>query len=128
MTRLKTIVCYVWALTAVPLILATFMGMNFWAEKLVAYTGLKVSPWCTGGELTFTGKNKQHKTLINRPVFDGLIGQIGSEVQRRVDRAGQVCQFIKGGLPRCPDQIKEIIPTIQLCQSTIIARAAIRKN
>ena len=75
MTRLKTIVCYVWALMAVPLVLATFMGMNFWAEKLVSDTGLKVSPWCTGGEIMSTVEHEQHKTLIYQPVFDGLIGQ-----------------------------------------------------
>jgi hypothetical protein len=60
---------------AVPLVLATFIGMNFWAEKLVAYSGLEVSPWCTGGEVMSTVEHDQYKTLIHRPVFDGLIGQ-----------------------------------------------------
>lgn len=75
MTRLKTVLCYGWALMAAPLVLATFMGMNFWAEKLVAVTGLKVSPWCTGGEVMQTVEHDLYKTLIHRPVFDGLIGE-----------------------------------------------------
>lgn len=73
MTRLKTLLCYTWALMAIPIILATFMGMNFWAEKLVAITGLEVSPWYTGGQVAHTVKHNQHHTLIHRPVFDGLI-------------------------------------------------------
>ena len=73
MIRLKTFLCYTWALTAIPIVLATFMGMNFWAEKLVAITGLEVSPWCTGGQVAHTIKHNQYQTLIHRPVFDGLI-------------------------------------------------------
>lgn len=73
MTRLKTLLCYTWALMAIPIVLATFMGMNFWAQKLVAFTGLEVSPWCTGGQVAHTIKYNQHQTLIHRPVFDGLI-------------------------------------------------------
>ena len=75
MTRLKTVLCYGWALMAVPLVLATFMGMNFWAEKLVAVTGLEVSPWCTGGEVIQTVEHGLYETLIHRPVFDGLLGE-----------------------------------------------------
>ncbi len=75
MTCLKTILCYVWALMAVPLVLATFVGMNFWAGKLVAFTGLEVSPRFTGGEVTQTVERDRHKTLIHRPVFDGLFGE-----------------------------------------------------
>jgi hypothetical protein len=60
---------------AIPLVLATFMGMNFWAEKLVAFTGLEISPWVTGGEVRQTVEHDLYKTLIHRPVFDGLIGE-----------------------------------------------------
>jgi len=58
---------------AVPIVLVTFMGMNFWAEKLVAFTGLEVSPWFTGGQVLYTVQHDQHLTLVHRPVFDGLI-------------------------------------------------------
>ncbi len=73
MARFKTFLCYSWALMAVPIVLATFMGMNFWAEKLVAITGLEVSPWFTGGQVAYTVQHDQHLTLVHRPVFDGLI-------------------------------------------------------
>ena len=73
MKRLRKFLAYVWALMAVPILLATFMGMNVWAEKLVGFTGLKVSPLCTGGEVSQTIKHEGYETLIHRPVFDGLL-------------------------------------------------------
>ena len=73
MARFKSFLCYSLALMAVPIVLATFMGMNLWAEKLVAITGLEVSPWYTGGQVLYTVQHDQHLTLIHRPVFDGLI-------------------------------------------------------
>ena len=73
MTRFKTFLYYSWALMGVPIVLATFMGMNFWAKKLVAITGLEVSPRFTGGQVINTVKHDEYKTLIHRPVFNGLI-------------------------------------------------------
>jgi len=73
MVRFKTFLYYSWALMGVPIVLATFMGMNFWAKKLVAITGLEVSPRFTGGQVINTVKHDEYKTLIHRPVFNGLI-------------------------------------------------------
>ena len=50
MMRLRAIAGYTWAVLTIPLVLATFVGMNFWAKSLVNATGLKISPWFTGGE------------------------------------------------------------------------------
>jgi hypothetical protein len=75
MTHLRTILGYAWALMAGPIILATFMGMNFWAGRLVSITGLKVSPRFTGGEVVQTIEHERHTTLVHRPVFDGLLGE-----------------------------------------------------
>jgi hypothetical protein len=60
---------------AAPLVLATFMGMNFFANGLVGATGLHVHPIYTGGEVAQTIDHGQYLTLIHRPVFDGLVGQ-----------------------------------------------------
>jgi len=54
-------------------VLVTFMGMNFWAERLVAMTNLKVSPRFTGGEVRETVDHGTYLTLIHRPVFDRLV-------------------------------------------------------
>ncbi|UCG56595.1 MAG: hypothetical protein JSU70_17240 [Phycisphaerales bacterium] len=74
MSRLKAPMAYVWALMAVPIVLATFIGMNFWARKLVSFTKLKVSPWCTGGDITSVVDRGTYETHVHRPVFGGLFG------------------------------------------------------
>ncbi len=73
MKRLRKFLAYGWALMAVPIILMTFIGMNSWAKKLVGFTGLKVSPLFTGGEIVQTIGHEGYETLIHRPVFDGLL-------------------------------------------------------
>ncbi len=75
MSRLKTVLAYSWAFLAAPLVLATFMGMNFFAGKLVAVTGLHVHPIYTGGAIAQTIDHGSYQTLIHEPVFDGLVGR-----------------------------------------------------
>ena len=73
--RLSAGLGYVWAAAAAPLILATFVGMNLWAGKLVAATGVKISPWYTGGEVERIIDHQTYQIRIHRPVFGALIGQ-----------------------------------------------------
>jgi hypothetical protein len=73
MKRIKKYLAYGWAMAAVPILLATFMGMNGLAKKLVDFTGLKVSPLYTGGEVSQTIKHEGYETLIHQPVFSGLL-------------------------------------------------------
>ncbi len=73
MMRLRAIAGYTWAVLTIPLVLATFVGMNFWAKSLVNATGLKISPWFTGGEVQKTVDHGRYRTSIHRPVFDGLV-------------------------------------------------------
>ena len=75
MNRLKSILGYVWAILAIPIVLATFIGMDFWARGLAKATAVKISPWYTGGEVTRTRTHKGYRTEIHRPVFDGLLGE-----------------------------------------------------
>jgi hypothetical protein len=75
MSRIRTHLAYGWAFLAAPLVLATFMGMDFFAGRLVAVTGLHVHPLYTGGEVAQTIDHGRYQTLIHRPVFDGLVGQ-----------------------------------------------------
>jgi hypothetical protein len=75
MSTIKTVLAYTWALLAVPVILVIFIGSEPLAGKLVAITGLHVHPAYTGGEIIRTLDHGGYRTLIHRPVFDGLIGQ-----------------------------------------------------
>jgi len=73
MSKLTAITGYTLAVLAIPVVLATFIGMQFWAGKLVSATGLKVSPWYTGGEVLKKIDHGAYQTLIHRAVFDGLV-------------------------------------------------------
>jgi len=75
MRKLKSFVGYTWALTALPLVLATFIGLNTWAKSLADITGVKISPWHSGGEVARVIRHDGFKTAINEPVFRGLIGE-----------------------------------------------------
>lgn len=75
MSRFVRCLAYAWAFMAGPIVLATFMGMPFFTNRLVAVTGLHVHPVYTGGEVAQTIDHERYQTLIHRPVFDGLIGE-----------------------------------------------------
>ena len=75
MDRLKSVLGYTAAVIAFFVVLATFLGSNYFSYKLVSVTGMKVSPRFTGGEVVRTIDHNTYKTLIHRPVFDGLIGE-----------------------------------------------------
>ncbi len=73
--RFRAILGYTWAVAALFIVLATFFGMNNWAQLLVDTTGLKINPWYDGGEVTQTILRVGYQTQIHQPVFDALIGE-----------------------------------------------------
>jgi hypothetical protein len=73
MSKITSFIGYTLAIMATPLVLATFIGMPFWAGKLVSTTGLKVSPWYSGGNVVRIVDHGAYQTLIHQTVFDGLI-------------------------------------------------------
>jgi hypothetical protein len=75
MSKIKGILGYIWAFSALFLVLATFVGYNYFSKKLASATGITVSPWYTGGEIVRTIDHGTYKTYIHRPVFDALIGE-----------------------------------------------------
>jgi len=75
MSKLKSFLGYSWALTALPLILATFIGLNTWARGLAEITGVKISPWHSGGEVARTIPHDGYKAAVYEPVFQGLVGE-----------------------------------------------------
>ena len=73
MPKLRSLFGYAWAAAALPVVLATFMGLPTWSKGLVSATGLKVSPRWTGGEVSRTVDHGAYHTSIHRPVFEGLL-------------------------------------------------------
>jgi len=63
-----------WAAAAVPLVLATFIGMDGWARVLVSTTGVVISPWYTGGSVVRVIEHGAYRTHVRRAVFEGLLG------------------------------------------------------
>jgi hypothetical protein len=72
MGKIKPILGYLAAGTAVPLVIAAFIGMEGWMQ-MIAGTGLRISPWITGNEVAFSIPHRGYRTQIHRPVFMGLL-------------------------------------------------------
>jgi hypothetical protein len=72
---IKTGAGYIWAVFCLVIVLATFVGLGFWSKTLATETGIHVSPRFTGGEVRTTIDHGAYRTLLHRPVFDGLMGE-----------------------------------------------------
>jgi hypothetical protein len=75
MPTIKSILGYTWASLCTLLIPVMFFGFGFWPEALVKSTGISVSPWYSGGEVQQTVPHQGYRTLIRKPVFDGILGE-----------------------------------------------------
>lgn len=73
--KVKSVLGYTIAALAVPAVIAMFVSMHMLAGGLVNSTGLHVSPWLTGGEVIRTIDHGAYKTMVHRPVCDGLFGE-----------------------------------------------------
>jgi len=75
MRRLQSILGYGWATLTLAIVLATFLGNSYFSQRLVAATGVSVSPWFSGGEIANVIEHGAYRTYVYRPVFDGLFGE-----------------------------------------------------
>ena len=75
MGRLKSILGYMAAILASFIVLATFFGNDYFSYKFASATGIHVSPWYTGGEIVKVIEHDTYRTIIHRPVYDGLMGE-----------------------------------------------------
>ncbi len=66
---------YAWAAACVAAVLATFIGNDYFAARLASATGITISPRFSGGEIVRSVDHGAYRTLIHRPVYDGLIGE-----------------------------------------------------
>lgn len=75
MKRLRRIAGYAWAAACIVAVLTTFFGNDYFTAKLATATGITVSARFTGGEIIRTAEHGAYRTLVHRPVYDGLIGE-----------------------------------------------------
>ena len=64
-----------WAIAAIIVVFATFLGSGFFSRTLVAASGVKISPLYSGGEIARSVDHGSYRALVHRPVFDALIGE-----------------------------------------------------
>ncbi len=72
---LRSIAGYAWAACALLIVLACFIKADYFSYRLAEATGIKVSPWFSGGEVVMTAEHGRYRALIHRPVFDGLFSE-----------------------------------------------------
>jgi hypothetical protein len=70
---LKSGLGYTWAALCIVIVLATFIGMNFWQQSLAEGAGIHVSARFSGGEVRQVIDHGAYETKLHRLVFDGLI-------------------------------------------------------
>lgn len=75
MQHILKIAGYAWAVACVAAVLAVFIGNDYFEAKLASATGVTVSPRYSGGEIVRSIDRGAYRTVIHRPVYDGLIGE-----------------------------------------------------
>jgi len=93
MKKLLSVLGYGWAVITIFIVLATFIGNNYFSKKFAGATGVTVSPWFSGGEVTLVVEHGAYRVSVHRPVFDGLTGE-------RSEGFVQIDWKPAGGLPR----------------------------
>ncbi len=73
--RLRSIAGYAAGVAAIIIVFVTFAGNDRLALAFARFTGITVSPRYTGGEVIKTVDHGTYRTLIHRPVFDGLFSE-----------------------------------------------------
>jgi hypothetical protein len=75
MKILKSFLGYTWASLAILVVFVTFVGSEPLSRVFASATGITVSPRITGGKVIQTVEHGTYRTMVYRPVFDGLLGE-----------------------------------------------------
>lgn len=75
MIKIKSFFCYTYAFICIPIILAGFIGMDFWGSTMVSKAGVTINPRLSGGKVINTISHNEYNTLIHKTVFDGLFSE-----------------------------------------------------
>ena len=75
MKQVLKIAGYSWAIACLAVVLATFIGNEYFTGRLASATGITVSPRYSGGDVMRSIDHGAYRTVVRRPVFDGLFGE-----------------------------------------------------
>jgi hypothetical protein len=125
MSKQKSFLGYTWAVAAIIISLATFLGYNFFSRALATSTGITVNPWYSGGEVMKTVDHGNYKTAIHRPVFDSLIGQTKEGfIQINWEPAAGLPPVIREGFDYNHDGKEDFVVTL----NTVTAETTLAKS
>lgn len=125
MKKLKSFLGYLWAVSAIIIVLATFLGYNYFSRTLASATGVTVNPRYSGGEIIKTVDHGNYKTAIHRPVFDALIGQTKEGfIQINWEPAAGLPQVISEGFDYNNDGKEDFVVTL----NTATGETTLAKN
>ena len=125
MQKLKSFFGYAWAVLAMMIALATFLGHMYFSRTLAEATGIKVHPRYSGGEVVSVTDHGAYSTSIHRPVFDALIGQTREGfVQINWSPAGGLPAVIREEIDYNSDGRKDFSITL----NTATGEATLTKN
>ena len=125
MKKLKSFLGYTWAVAAIIITLATFLGYNYFSRTLAVATGVTVNPWYSGGEIMKIVDHGNYKTAIHRPVFDALIGQTKEGfIQINWEPAAGLPQVVKESFDYNGDGKEDFVVTL----NTSTGEATLAKN
>jgi len=74
MTAIKSFFAYTISFLTIPMVLAVFIGLGSWSALLVHGTGVRISPWFSGGDVARIVDHGPYVTRIYQPVFAGIFG------------------------------------------------------
>ncbi len=113
MQTLKSFFGYTWAVLALIIALATFLGHTYFGRTLAETTGIRVNPRYSGGEVTKVIDHGAYSTSIHRPVFDALVGQTKEGfVQILWNPAAGLPRVIREGIDYNQDGREDFIVTL----------------
>jgi hypothetical protein len=75
MRRTRKVFGYIWAVVCTIIAVVTFMQRPYFASALATKSGVTISPRFSGGETRWIVAHAGYRTLIHRPVFDGLFSE-----------------------------------------------------
>ncbi|MBI4656034.1 MAG: hypothetical protein HY746_04700 [Elusimicrobia bacterium] len=96
MTKIRSILGYLWAMLATPIVILSLATSDNLGRLLVKSTGIKIAPFFTGGEIACTIDHGTYKTHIHESVTFGIIKNMGeSSIQVYFEPAAALPEIIR---------------------------------
>ncbi len=72
MGKIKSILCYTWAIMIIPIALAIIFSSPVIYSIVFGDEGVKVTNWISGGKIMHVINRNDYSIYLHKPVFDGF--------------------------------------------------------